>query len=197
MSLSHSQEVAMNALFHAAVFAAAAALSAGVAIPPAHAQPPDSHHDHGSPPPGRPSSGHDHPRSPPGGHHDRGHDRDYRRHHHHDRSSVRLGINLGYWWGYPYVYRPYNYPPYRYYGYYDPYYYRPYRSAPYPAPSYRYYEYSPPPTRSEQRPYSCLQEREYQTTVIVGGREVQAYGTACLQPDGSWLRGPATVVPPD
>jgi surface antigen len=31
-------------------------------------------------------------------------------------------------------------------------------------------------------------------TVIVGGKEAQAYGTACLQPDGSWYRGPAKVV---
>lgn len=28
--------------------------------------------------------------------------------------------------------------------------------------------------------------REYQQTVIIGGREQQAYGTACRQPDGSW-----------
>lgn len=28
--------------------------------------------------------------------------------------------------------------------------------------------------------------REYQQTVYVGGREEQAYGTACQQPDGSW-----------
>jgi len=42
---------------------------------------------------------------------------------------------------------------------------------------------------------SCLQEREYQTTVIVNGDEVDAYGTACLQPDGSWMRGPARLVP--
>ncbi len=28
--------------------------------------------------------------------------------------------------------------------------------------------------------------REYQTTVVVGGRESQGYGTACRQPDGSW-----------
>ena len=40
---------------------------------------------------------------------------------------------------------------------------------------------------------SCLQEREYQMTVIVGGRKVDAYGTACLQPDGSWSRGPARL----
>ena len=41
---------------------------------------------------------------------------------------------------------------------------------------------------------SCLQEREYQTTVMVGGKEVDAYGTACLQPAGSWSRGPAQLV---
>lgn len=28
--------------------------------------------------------------------------------------------------------------------------------------------------------------REYQQTVVVGGRSAQAYGTACRQPDGSW-----------
>jgi len=28
--------------------------------------------------------------------------------------------------------------------------------------------------------------REYQQTVVVGGRSEQAYGTACQQPDGSW-----------
>jgi surface antigen len=28
--------------------------------------------------------------------------------------------------------------------------------------------------------------REYQTTVTIGGRVEQAYGTACRQPDGSW-----------
>jgi surface antigen len=29
--------------------------------------------------------------------------------------------------------------------------------------------------------------REYQQTVVVAGKEQQAYGTACRQPDGSWL----------
>lgn len=28
--------------------------------------------------------------------------------------------------------------------------------------------------------------REYQQTVVVGGKEQSAYGTACQQPDGSW-----------
>jgi len=36
--------------------------------------------------------------------------------------------------------------------------------------------------RSESGSY-C---REYQQTVVIGGREQQAYGTACRQPDGSW-----------
>jgi hypothetical protein len=57
--------------------------------------------------------------------------------------------------------------------------------------------YTPPETRYQPAPppaSTCLQEREYQMTVIVGGKEAQAYGTACLQPDGSWYRGPAKVV---
>jgi len=28
--------------------------------------------------------------------------------------------------------------------------------------------------------------REFQNTIVVGGRQEQAYGTACRQPDGSW-----------
>jgi surface antigen len=28
--------------------------------------------------------------------------------------------------------------------------------------------------------------REYQQTVIIGGQQEEAYGTACRQPDGSW-----------
>jgi len=31
--------------------------------------------------------------------------------------------------------------------------------------------------------------REYQTYVIIDGREEQAYGTACRQPDGAWAIG--------
>lgn len=56
--------------------------------------------------------------------------------------------------------------------------------------------YTPPQARYQPAPpaSTCLQEREYQMTVIVGGKEAQAYGTACLQPDGSWYRGPAKVV---
>jgi hypothetical protein len=42
---------------------------------------------------------------------------------------------------------------------------------------------------------NCLQEREYQTIVVIAGQEKQAYGTACLQADGSWMQGPATIEP--
>ena len=35
----------------------------------------------------------------------------------------------------------------------------------------------------------CLQEREYRTKIMVGGKQVDGYGTACLQPDGSWRYG--------
>jgi len=43
-----------------------------------------------------------------------------------------------------------------------------------------------------QREDNCLQVREYQTEIVVGGRTVPAYGEACLQPDGSWreISGP-------
>jgi hypothetical protein len=40
----------------------------------------------------------------------------------------------------------------------------------------------------------CLQEREYTNKVIIGGKTVDAYGTACLQPDGSWRYGPAELA---
>jgi surface antigen len=32
----------------------------------------------------------------------------------------------------------------------------------------------------------CLQTREYQTEIVIDGQPVPAYGTACLQADGSW-----------
>ena len=54
----------------------------------------------------------------------------------------------------------------------------------------------PPPAYASTAPvYPCLQEREYRTKIMVGGKEVEGYGTACLQPDGSWRYGttqPAT-----
>jgi len=41
----------------------------------------------------------------------------------------------------------------------------------------------------------CLQVREYQTIIIIGGEEQEAYGDACLQPDGSWTQGVPKTVP--
>lgn len=58
----------------------------------------------------------------------------------------------------------------------------------------------PPPTAAIHPtavpPADCLMIREYQARIVVGGREVEAYGDACLQPDGSWRTGPPKLVPP-
>ncbi|MDJ0611942.1 MAG: hypothetical protein QNJ67_23420 [Kiloniellales bacterium] len=40
-------------------------------------------------------------------------------------------------------------------------------------------------------PGTCLMTREYQTKIVIDGDVVDAYGEACLQPDGSWMRGPS------
>jgi hypothetical protein len=54
---------------------------------------------------------------------------------------------------------------------------------------------TPPRTVTRYEPSyadnSCLQEREYRSKIMVGGKQVEGYGTACLQPDGSWRYGPA------
>ena len=51
------------------------------------------------------------------------------------------------------------------------------------------------PAAYRQADPSCLQVREYQTEIVVGGRSVPAYGDACLQADGSWqpISGPFEV----
>lgn len=56
------------------------------------------------------------------------------------------------------------------------------------------YAPAPPPTMlvpsvkggTQALPPDCLQLREYQTEIVIGGEKVPAYGTACLQADGSW-----------
>lgn len=57
--------------------------------------------------------------------------------------------------------------------------------------------YAPPPpavvaparqAAARQPGADCLQVREYQTRIVIGGRSVPAYGDACLQPDGSWVQ---------
>jgi len=45
--------------------------------------------------------------------------------------------------------------------------------------------YSVTPTRTYTRD-SGTYCREYQTRSVINGREVESYGTACRQPDGSW-----------
>jgi surface antigen len=66
-----------------------------------------------------------------------------------------------------------------------------YRSAQgYPEPAYD----ASLPAATSNGP-DCLQTREYQTTIIVGGKREAAYGTACLQPDGSWRQGPPILEP--
>jgi hypothetical protein len=50
----------------------------------------------------------------------------------------------------------------------------------------------PPPQYAATAPVNpCLQQREYNTKIMVGGKQVDGYGTACLQPDGSWRYGAA------
>ncbi len=118
------------------------------------------------------------------------------RHHRHHNGDVGLALGLGVLFGTVLghaLHEPHH-PRYRYYPYDPPP--RAYRRYRYPR---RYYDYRPP--RVEYRVYRrseaprCLQEREYQTTVIIDGREIEAYGTACLQADGSWRRGAANLVP--
>ena len=41
----------------------------------------------------------------------------------------------------------------------------------------------------------CLQEREYQTTIIIDGEQLPAWGIVCLQPDGTWQRRGINLVP--
>ncbi len=50
-------------------------------------------------------------------------------------------------------------------------------------------------TAAEDLRQACLMIREYQTKITVGGKEVDAYGDACLQPDGSWRLGAPKQVP--
>jgi len=57
---------------------------------------------------------------------------------------------------------------------------------------------APPARQGDQTAYntdSCQQVREYQTQVVIGGKTRDAYGTACLQPDGSWKQFPAQLAP--
>ena len=59
----------------------------------------------------------------------------------------------------------------------------------YPPPYYYYMPpvyYSAPSASSSQTQQAC---HEYQTTAVIDGKKQPVYGTACLQPDGSWRIG--------
>ena len=47
-------------------------------------------------------------------------------------------------------------------------------------------EYSPAAPASSSSKETCIQAREYTTKLTIDGEEVDAYGTACKKPDGSW-----------
>ena len=111
-------------------------------------------------------------------------------HHGHAAGYAILGFGLGYllysasrqrstYYGNPY---------YRNSGYY------------YPPPQYRAPAnyYIPPPAQSAQEVptgTTCLQTREYTTVITMGGEEHEAYGTACLQEDGTWIAGAPKIIP--
>jgi len=67
----------------------------------------------------------------------------------------------------------------------------------YAQPTQAYYNQQPVSNGYQQQRQnsSCMQSREYQTTIEVGGRPVPAYGQACLQPDGSWKFGDPIAEP--
>lgn len=60
-------------------------------------------------------------------------------------------------------------------------------------PAQPQYNYQPQQTAAQNS--SCLQSREYQTTIEIGGESVPAYGQACLQQDGSWKFGDPIAAP--
>lgn len=111
-----------------------------------------------------------------GRHHGHGGSHHWRGHgwggHYYGGDSFSLGLGFVfplYSYGYPYDYPVYG-PPY------------------YPAPA----QVPPSASLPDQAPYTVSQEeepaycREYTKKIIVDGKEEMAYGTACLQDDGSW-----------
>jgi len=101
----------------------------------------------------------------------------YRRYNSDDDEELLIGLLLGGVLGYAISNASQSVAP-------DPTPYYPPASSPYTAAPYS----------SGGSASTCLQEREYQMKVMVGGKAADAYGTACLQPDGSWYRGPAHLV---
>lgn len=113
--------------------------------------------------------------------------------------SFQFGYGGGYYghghhgYGYPnYGYRRYGYRPYRYrrYGYQS----FLYRNYGYPTYEYAEPVYAPPSAAAapvQQAPAPAPREpqaycREYTKEIIIDGETQTAYGTACMQADGSW-----------
>lgn len=120
----------------------------------------------------------------------------HRGHHGHGGAYALLGLGLGL--------ALYSASRSRYTYYRDPY----YRGSGYyyPPPQYRApVGYGAPPQYRAPQPSqsvqefpagtTCLQTREYTTVITIGGEELEAYGTACLQPDGTWIAGAPKFVP--
>ncbi|HEX3497830.1 MAG TPA: hypothetical protein VHT04_00760 [Stellaceae bacterium] len=89
--------------------------------------------------------------------------------------SFGFGVPLA---GPPAYYYP---PPPPVYYYPPPAYYTP--PPAYYAPPPAYYAPPAPQSYSEAQEQTC---REYQSTTTIDGRQQRSYGTACLQPDGTW-----------
>jgi hypothetical protein len=98
-------------------------------------------------------------------------------------AAARGRVFLGFGFASPPAYYyppPYYYPP----TYYQPYYYYPPPVAYGPPPVYG--SFQPQPVAPAYQSPSGQTCREYQTTVTVDGQARPGYGTACLQPDGTW-----------
>lgn len=108
--------------------------------------------------------------------HDRGYHRDYNRHDRHVSHYSRPRTVVSFNFGGP-VYRPYPYP-----------YYRPARViyAPAPAVVSREVVYINNSNSREISSDDGRYCREYQAVSKIAGTSQQTYGTACMQPDGSW-----------
>lgn len=103
--------------------------------------------------------------------------------------SFSFGYSSGY---YPRHYHHGHGPRVVYFGPPPVYYYPP------PPPRVVYVTPPPPPVYVVPAPQAAYQTlpggpltqqtqcREYQSTAVVNGQQVPSYGTACLQPDGSW-----------
>jgi hypothetical protein len=56
---------------------------------------------------------------------------------------------------------------------------------------------APPPASQARTPKEGEPEcREYQTTIMIGGKPEKAYGRACRQPDGTWKEEGLHTKPP-